>query len=153
MMPVTSPTLLTHPWKPTNLGRQSPGETPRRGEDRISYAMLRHAGPSMEQEMLHLMYQSYTSRAIATPWRDAAIVSIPKAGDVTQYRPISLLSCIAKTMERVLYTQLEWVIGDLNHHLLAFHRGKGTRDCVETLLSEVVDRKAVAVFLELLKAF
>lgn len=83
------------PLEAHELRQAIPGRNTAPGEDLISYAMLLHAGPNMEQEMLHLMNQSYTSRAIPTPWRDAAIVPIPKAGDATQYRPISLLSCIA----------------------------------------------------------
>lgn len=114
--------------QPHELRHAIPGRNNAPGENEISYAMLRHAEPEMEAERLHLMNQSYASRTIPATWRTAAIVPIPKAGDSTQYRPISLLSCLAKTMERILYTRLEWVLGPLHQHLFAFRRGKGLID-------------------------
>ncbi|XP_050739898.1 uncharacterized protein LOC127009964 [Eriocheir sinensis] len=44
-------------------------------------------------------------------------------------------------------------MGPLHHHLFAFRQGRGTRDCVSTLLSTILDRTAVVVFLDLEKAF
>ncbi|XP_050724597.1 uncharacterized protein LOC127002559 [Eriocheir sinensis] len=133
--------------------RAIPDRSTSPGDDRVSYGMLRHAGPTMEAELLHLFNASYTSRTVPTAWKSATIVPIPKAGAVAEYRPISLLSCIGKTMERVLLSRLEWSLGPLHHHLFAFCRGKGTRDCVTTLLSGIVGCKAVAVFLDITKAF
>ncbi|XP_050704227.1 uncharacterized protein LOC126989661 [Eriocheir sinensis] len=61
----------------------------------------------MEAEILYLFNASYASRTVPAAWKSAAIVPIPKAGDATQYRPISVISCLGKTMERVLFYCLE----------------------------------------------
>ncbi|XP_050705387.1 uncharacterized protein LOC126990784 [Eriocheir sinensis] len=107
----------------------------------------------METELLHLFNLSYVFRAVPAAWKTATIVPIPKAGDTTQHRPISLLNCLGKTMERILHSRLEWALGPLHHHLFAFRRARGTRECVSILLSSITGCKAVVVFLDLEKAF
>jgi len=40
-------------------------------------------------------------------WKQSLIVLIPKS-DVNSFRPISLLSCLIKTMEKMLYHRIQW---------------------------------------------
>ncbi|XP_050710063.1 uncharacterized protein LOC126994835 [Eriocheir sinensis] len=123
------------------------------GEDKIPYAFLRHAGFAMLDEIVNLFNASYSRGTVPATWKTAIIVPIPKSGDGGEFPPISLLSCLGKTMERILLSRLRWAMGALHHHLIAFRRGMGTRDCVSTLLSGVLGRQAVVVFLDLEKAF
>lgn len=95
----------------------------------------------MEGELLHLFNLSYASQTLPSARKKAIIAPIPKTGEGTQYRPISLLSCLGKTMERVLYARLEWKLRALHLHLFAFRRGSGTRDCVSTLMPMVTRKK------------
>ena len=47
-------------------------------------------------------------------WRQSYVVPIPKPGkdtsDPTNYRPISLTSCLCKIMERVVNSRLVWYL-------------------------------------------
>ncbi|XP_050706452.1 uncharacterized protein LOC126991834 [Eriocheir sinensis] len=123
------------------------------GEDKIPYAFLRHAGPDMLGEIVALYNASYSRGTVPAAWKTATIVPIPKSGDGGEFRPISLLRYLGKTLERLLLSRLRWAIGPLHQHLFVFRRGMGTRDCVSTLLSGVLGWQAVVVFLDLEKAF
>ena len=78
---------------------------------------------------------------------------IPKPREPTKPRPISLMSCTAKTAERMVLTRLQWRLGPLHPHVFGFTRGVGTADSIMALLALVDNRPAVAVFLDLEKAF
>ena len=123
------------------------------GADHLPYSFLQHAGPVMEAELLHLYNLSFAQGTLPASWKAAVITPIPKKGLGAQFRPISLLSCMGKTLERILLARLQWAMGPLHHHLFAFRRGTGTRDCISTLLATVLGRQAVAVFVDLEKAF
>lgn len=123
------------------------------GADNIPYSLLRHAGPEMEGELLDLYNRSYTTGVILVTWKTAIIAAIPKAGDRSQFYPISLLSCLGKMMERFLLSRLEWEMGPPHCHLYTFHWGTGTIGTVSTLIFCVLGRQAVAIFLDLEKAF
>ncbi|XP_050691579.1 uncharacterized protein LOC126983125 [Eriocheir sinensis] len=135
------------------LERSIPRKDTATGVNRIPYSFLANAGPDMQAEVLGLFNTSLELGALPASWKLATIVPIPKSGDGLQHRPISLLSCLGKCMERVLLPRLQWAMGSLHHHLFAFRRGRGTRDCISTLLSGVLGRRAVVVFIDLEKAF
>ncbi|XP_050706238.1 uncharacterized protein LOC126991544 [Eriocheir sinensis] len=135
------------------LERAIPRKDTATGVNRIPYSFLANAGPDMQAEVLALFNRSLELGALPASWKLATIVPIPKSGDGLQHRPISLLSCLGKCMERVLLPRLQWAMGPLHHHLFAFRRGRGTRDCISTLLSGVLERRAVVVFIDLEKAF
>ena len=51
-------------------------------------------------------------------WSEAIVIPIPKPGkdhsDPNNYRPISLTSCICKTLERMINDRLVWYLEDNN---------------------------------------
>lgn len=57
--------------------------------------MLQNAGPDMEAELLHPFNLSYASNNVPAAWKTPTIALIPKAWNDTQFRPISLLSCLS----------------------------------------------------------
>ena len=59
---------------------------------------------------------SWEARCLPKAWKVALIMAILKSGKVAtaveSYRPISLLPCIAKLMERMVYRRLYWILED-----------------------------------------
>lgn len=124
-------------------------------EDRISYRILFHwrEREVVHAKLLRLANLSYTSWRLTSSWKCAIIAAISKSQAPGQFRPISLLSCVGKTVEHMVLARLEWALGPLHHHLFAFRRGTSTADCLLHLLPCLLGREAVAVFLDLEKAF
>lgn len=83
---------------------------------------------------------------------DAFIQPIPKQ-EVGTYRPISLLSCLSKTMESAVLKRLRSLIPHPHQYTFIYCKGLGRQDNLAAIHS-LMDRKdAVAVFLNLEKAF
>ena len=66
-------------------------------------------------EWLFMIYNvSFARNIIPNSWKDATIIPIHKPGklirNVTSYRPISLLSCLAETLERVIANRLNYTL-------------------------------------------
>ena len=64
-----------------------------------------------------------------------------------------MLKCPSKTAENMILNRLRWRVGPLHPHLFGFVKGSSTGDCIMTLLSLIDHRPAIAVFLDLEKAF
>lgn len=76
------------------------------GIDRISYSMLKHHGEKALAVIRDLFNKSLYSGKLPSPWKQANIQSIPKPVPKLAFRPISLLSCLSKSMERAIPTRL-----------------------------------------------
>ncbi|XP_076043620.1 uncharacterized protein LOC143026735 [Oratosquilla oratoria] len=76
------------------------------GADGVTYTMVAHAGPAGEQGILGLINHSWMIGYLPSAWKSADIQPIPKPKDPSKLRPISLLSCVAKTAERMVLTRL-----------------------------------------------
>lgn len=63
------------------------------------------------------------------------------------------MSCTAKTAEQMVLNRLLWRLGPLHHHVFAFSAGVGTSKSVMTLLIQVENKPAIAILLDLEKAF
>ena len=123
------------------------------GEDGITHSMIRHAGKDGHSALLKLLNASWDTGRLPSSWKMASIVSIPKPKDPGCYRPISLLSCVGKTMEKIVLQRLQWVTGPLHPPVYVYTKGTGTAECLTTLLTTVSQSRSTAVFLDLEKAF
>ncbi|CAG9137934.1 unnamed protein product [Plutella xylostella] len=94
----------------------------------------------------------------------ANVCPIYKSGDkndVTNYRPISLLTSLSKILEKVVNNQLLKFLEKeslLHDHQFGFRRGRSTEDAVANLVDHVAKKldsgeRCVGVFLDLAKAF
>ncbi len=94
--------------------------------------------------------------------------AIPKPGRTDGFRPITLLSCFEKTMERMILKQLKSKTGSVYPNVFRFRRGRSTNDAMYTLVglvSEWIQRKSetslvngsqaapVTVLIDLTRAF
>ena len=102
------------------------------------------------------IFPSALKRSVITP--------VHKGGDrnvVSNYRPISVLPCISKILEKLLNNRLISFLTKnniLSNRQYGFRKGKSTQDAIKDLTKYIVDKadkgeKCLSVFLDLKKAF
>ena len=123
------------------------------GEDGATYTMLRRMGPAGKSAFLSLLNASWIEGRLPSRWKTAIIHPIPKPKDPGKMRPISLLSCTAKTAERMVLNRLKWKLGAPHQNVSGFTERRSTTDSIASLLATVNNQPAVVVFLDLEKAF
>ena len=105
------------------------------GDDCINNIFIKKMGKKRIIDITGLFNISLTSSMVPSEWKLCVWIPILKPGkDPTQvgsYRPIAMLSCIGKLMERVIQRRLEFKLE--REHLLkgeqdGFRRGKSTMD-------------------------
>lgn len=135
------------------------------GVDEIGYPMLQHLTGEIEVYVLELFNRVWRSGIIPQRWKEGLTIPIPKANkDPSQpenLRPITLVSCVGKTMERMVnrrLTQLleaKGVFGERQH---GFRSGHGVdtylADLEEEIESAIHEGKHTElVLLDLAKAY
>lgn len=120
------------------------------GPDSISYEILRKLPMETKNILLTEYNNIWNNGPIPPEWKKSTVVPIPKGGldkhKVTNYRPISLLNCMGKILEKMvnlrLITELE-ENNRLNANQFAFRPGKSTDEYfsdLEQLLSEPLSK-------------
>ena len=74
--------------------------------DKYTYTMIGEAGQPAHDEMLRVINASYVTIRLPLAWKQANIVPIPKPRDPTMPCPISFLSCLGKTAEKMVLARL-----------------------------------------------
>ena len=127
--------------------------------------MIKHLGPGAREKLLELYNQSWNTCSFPTAWKEAIIIPIPKKQkDPKQkdsYRPISLLSCLGKTLESMVNKRLMWHLESNNiiiKEQSAFRKNRSTEDQLIHLTQSIenafqMKEKVVATFIDLSKAF
>ena len=135
------------------------------GKDGICNEMIKHLGPGAREKLLELYNQSWNTCSFPTAWKEAIIIPIPKKQkDPKQkdsYRPISLLSCLGKTLESMVNKRLMWHLESNNiiiKEQSAFRKNRSTEDQLIHLTQSIenafqMKEKVVATFIDLSKAF
>ena len=135
------------------------------GHDRVENLFLKHLPPSYIIYLLSLYNFSFQIETLPLSWKQALLTPILKPGkdalNVTSYRPISMLSCIGKVMERLVNNRLDWILERsllLNHSQSGFRKKRSTYDqltCLENEIRLALQRKlhCLVIFLDLEGAF
>ncbi len=79
------------------------------GPDKISHKLLKSIAITISEPLCELFNLSLTTSIFPTEWKQAIVMPLFKKGDhtiVSNYRPISLISCVGKVFERVVYKHL-----------------------------------------------
>ena len=105
------------------------------GFDSIINLFLQRLPPNMVCSFLYLFNSSYFLGIVPPAWKLAIVCPIPKPNKdpltVLAYRPISLLSCVGKLMERIIKSRLDHFL-ESNHSFscfqAGFRRGRSTYD-------------------------
>lgn len=103
------------------------------GPDNIGYPLLQHLPFCAKTVLLQIYNNIWLSGTIPEDWKSSYTIPIPKPNKPTQeidsYRPISLLNCIGKIMERMVNRRLMTELEErklLSTDQHAFRSGKGT---------------------------
>ena len=135
------------------------------GTDTIHYEMLKQLPDNTKHELLKVMNLSWVRGEVTAELKLATIIPIKKPNkdkmEPASYRPISLTSCICKTMETMVAKRLTAHLENGNYladSQSGFRQGRSTLDHLTRLETEInhafMEGKVIAaVFLDLEKAF
>jgi hypothetical protein len=76
------------------------------GPDKISHKMLKISPEKIAKPLLIIFNKSLQQGKYPSNWKSARVIAIFKKGDTSlpsNYRLISLISCVGKLMERIVY--------------------------------------------------
>ena len=135
------------------------------GPDQISYTVLKHLPLRFLDRLASLFNSIVRLGYFPSIWKSGHIVMLHKPGkpktDPNNYRPITLNSCICKTLERIINCRLNNYLeakGLVNEFQGAFRRGRGTHDQIfrvynSAKLNSREGKATAAVFLDIAQAF
>ena len=134
------------------------------GTDGLTSRLLKQAGGAIAQPLLHIINLSITHGHFLTAWKSASITPLYKEGDPSQsenYRPISILPCLGKLLEKIIHAQLYSYVTDnnlLSPDQFGFRKGYSTGTCLIDFLDNIYSnidqgRACGVLFLDLKKAF
>lgn len=116
------------------------------GEDGVSLQLLKTVFPVVGPHLLHLINYSIVTGTVPVDWKFAVIVPLHKKGatdDPRNFRPISLLSNVAKLCEKIVTSQLSsylvsnCILNDAQH---AYIPGHSTETALATSLAFITSR-------------
>ena len=134
------------------------------GVDDFSTSVIKHVIEQLSKPLCHIYNQSLNLGIFPTKLKIARVTPIYKSGDkclLNNYRPISVLSCFSKILERIVYKRL---INFLNHNNILSDSQYGFRNKYSTSLAlinianKIVDAFEensflIGIFIDLSKAF
>lgn len=135
------------------------------GHDDVSNAHLKHLPPEYQKYLLNIFNNSLSTSHVPKSWKKAIVIPIHKPNKdptrVESYRPISLLSCIAKLMERLVFNRLYYHIeasASLSNTQTGYRRRYSTMEQLARFEKSVRTTLAygdvgIAVFFDLAGAF
>lgn len=135
------------------------------GLDNVLYPMLKHLPREDKKLMLRMFNKIYVEGNNVEELKSGIVVSIVKKDKTIKssndLRPISLLSCILKTLERIIKFRLDWWLesrGHLPKHQYGFRRGMGTQHALADLVTDIQtnftrNNYLLAVFMDLKDAY
>ena len=134
------------------------------GVDGLTARLIKQAGPTILQPLLHVINLSIRLGIFPDSWKTGCITPLFKEGDATDpsnYRPISILPCMGKLLERIIHTQLYAYVTKyqlLSDDQSGFRKGHSTGTCLIDFLDNIyqnIDKNMYCgvLFLDLRKAF
>ncbi|XP_011858319.1 PREDICTED: uncharacterized protein LOC105555887 [Vollenhovia emeryi] len=130
------------------------------GIDQVDFPTICSFPSYLRRALLDIFNGLLLKRSPPAEWKRAMVVLIPKGGS-KGLRPISLLSCYLKVLERIIYLRLMWYVESNNiipNEQFGFRRARSCGDSLSILSGEVKNfmlkgDKVSAVFLDIVSAF
>lgn len=135
------------------------------GKDMVHNSFFRHLPEKILNMILSIMNNSFNNCYIPPPWKQALILPLLKPGKqaslANSYRPVSLLSCMNKLMERLVCDRLVFLLENerkLSSTQGGFRRRLTTIDQISRIESAIRNAKSskqicLVVFIDLSAAF
>lgn len=118
------------------------------GIDGITYEMLYNLSLDAKQNLLSAFNKLWTKCEINSEWRKIKIIPIPKKGKnlelVTNFRPIALISVLAKVMNLMVKQRLNSFITENNilpQRSYAYRKHLSASTCINDLLNTIILQK------------
>ena len=136
----------------------------RAGFDEIPFKVLKSSPDIVLVALSHIFNLSLSAGKFINDFKLAKVFPVFKKGDphvMNNYRPISLLSCISKILEKIMYRRLTRFLIHQNFFYdlqFGFRKNYSTSDAITFVIdkiSKAFDKKemTLAIFLDLSKAF
>ena len=135
------------------------------GIDDIPNILLKNLPQNILLEILSLFNQSFKTGHIPDSWKVGVVVPIWKPAKdkskIESYRPIALLPCIGKLMEKVIQRRLQYIVNEqkfLQNSQFGFCKGENTMDVhcrIEHIIRKCLECRDVClvVYIDLSSAF
>ena len=134
------------------------------GFDDISSDVIKFAFDAIIEPIRHIFDISLTKGVFPDKLKITRITPIFKSGErefVSNYRPISVLSCFSKVLERIMYNRLYSFIVENNvlyNKQFGFQKEHSTEHAILQLTTQILqsfdeDKFTIGVFIDLSKAF
>lgn len=156
-------------FEPTNpseivqiISKMRGGSAP--GFDGLTVKILKNIKNHVSTPISHIINNSFKTGTFPNTYKKAIITPIFKSGDpedISNYRPISILSNISKIFEKIAKKRLTAFTKNnsiINKNQFGFTEGKSTQDAIEkisTSIQSTLDKsnKCIGIFIDLKKAF
>jgi hypothetical protein len=112
------------------------------GGDGVSVRLLKETSDSIKKPLTKLLNESFSSGKVPITWKMANISPVHKKdcrSTVGNYRPISLLSTLAKVQERIVYRRMYRFLSD-NNLLTPKNSGFKEKDSAMCQLVNIVNK-------------
>ena len=134
------------------------------GHNNIPMYIIKRSINSLSSPLTHIVNLSIVHGIVPNELKIARVVPIFKSGDkalFSNYRPISVLPCFSKILERLIYNRIINYLNDFNvlcDNQYGFRKNRSPSLALIDLcdrISSTLDRReyAIGVFLDLSKAF
>ena len=134
------------------------------GIDEINSNVIKHLWDELQYPLFYIFDLSFKTGIFPDQLKTAKITPIFKGGDINQltnYRPISILSCFSKLLERIIYNRLDdyFTLNSLLfQNQFGFQRGHSTDEAIVTFCEEIHkafnrNEYMIGIFVDLSKAF
>ena len=132
------------------------------GPDKIPAVLLKNCATNISASLCDLFNKSLSSGLLPKEWKLSNICPIPKKSphhEVSNYRPISLLSLVSKVFERCIYNRLtDHISSQLYKLQYGFQKGKSTTSQLLSVLHNIhkcLEKRCQVdtIYLDFAKAF
>ena len=134
------------------------------GADEISFNVIKNCFGELSDILRYIFDLSLQTGTFLDPLKIAKVTPVSKTGDlkeISNYRPISVLPCFSKILERIMHNRLYSYL--LNEQILyskqfGFQKGHSTEYTIAQLADQIHEsfenkNYTLAVFIDLPKAF